>query len=50
MNWQSAAFSVTQAVGFIITVVFGIEAVVKVGAGAWNSIREVFKQDEKKTN
>ncbi len=44
MNWQSWAFTVTQAVGFSITVIFGIEAVVKLGVQAYSAIRDAFKQ------
>lgn len=43
-NWQGWAFTVTQAVGFSVTVIFGIEAVVKLGIGAWSAIRDAFKQ------
>ncbi len=46
MNFQTATFTVTQLVGFAITVIFGVEAVVKVGAGAYRSLRKTFRGDE----
>lgn len=48
MNFPEAQSLVIQAFGLASTIIFCVEAIAKIGAAAWEVVREAFRGEKEK--